>query len=125
MISIDHESKRVIRRLVNLLVPPGLKANERRTLAKAAKLSDETLRQLRSRQSFSFETFVRLALARGVPAETLTNLTQTETDRLSEGEAQWLEYGRELNEMEKIQFVELIKFVRNRWERLKPREGTR
>lgn len=119
MVAIEQETKRVTKRILNLLVPAGLKASERRRLAKSAKLSDVTLRQIRQRQSFSFETFVRLALARGIAPEALTDLKQTETQHLSAGEIRWLEYGHELDDAEKVEFVELIRFIRARWGKLK------
>jgi len=119
MRSIDHEAIAITKKVLNLLLPPGIKATERRELARRANLVDDTLRHLRTRQSFSFETYVRLALARGIAPATLTDLKQTETEHLSEGEVRWLEYGCELNDAERTEFVEMIKFIRARWGKLK------
>jgi hypothetical protein len=59
---------------------------------------------------------IRLLLARGVSAETLAQLPQTDFSKLSKGEAIWLELGRKLTEGEKFQYAELIEYFRARWE---------
>ncbi|WP_347359654.1 hypothetical protein [Bdellovibrio sp.] len=58
---------------------------------------------------------IRLLLARGVSASTLENLPQTETSKLSRGEIEWNELGRELSEEEKREFASLIRYLLIRW----------
>ncbi|GIL18737.1 MAG: hypothetical protein BroJett040_24880 [Oligoflexia bacterium] len=61
------------------------------------------------------DTMIRLLLARGVSASTLENLPQTETSKLSRGEIEWNELGRELSEEEKREFASLIRYLLIRW----------
>ena len=85
-------------------------------MAKAAGISIETLRTTLKRQTMNADTLIRLLLARGVSAQTIENLPQTELDQLSQGEVEWLELGRELNEAEKREFASLVRFLLIKWQ---------
>lgn len=119
MDKLERDTKLALRRLLNMLVPKGMKGKERAALAQTAGISPETLRHVLTRQSLSADTLLRLLLVRGVSMKALANLPQTNFEKLSEGEAEWLEYGRELGDAEKIEFVALIKYIRARWGQLK------
>jgi hypothetical protein len=93
-----------------------MNAKERRALAEKAGISAETLRTNVRRKSFNADTLMRLLLARGVSAETLSHLPQTDFSKLSKSEVIWLELGRKLNDAEKVQFAELVEYLRVRWD---------
>lgn len=113
---IDVESKTVLEELLHLLIPPGMTAAERRELATKAGLNPNSLRVGVHRRSLGADTLLRLMLARGIAARTLKQLPQTELDKLSRGEGEWLSLGRELTEKERIEFAGLVRFMRARWD---------
>jgi hypothetical protein len=101
--------------LMDFIVPASMSSRERHSLAEKAGISGETLRKNVQRKSFNADTLIRLLLARGVSAETLAQLPQSDLSKLSKGEAIWLELGRRLTDGEKFQYAELIEYFRARW----------
>jgi len=111
----DQEVKAVLQKLLDFIVPPGMTANERAQIAAKAGISVNTLRTNLRRKTINADTLIRLLLARGVQAKALTELPQLDTSKLSKGENNWLILGRQLSETERVEFAELVKFVRTRW----------
>lgn len=99
-----------------MLIPPGMSPAERRELAAKAGLNPNSLRVGVHRRSLGADTLIRLMLARGIAARALKQLPQTELDKLSQGETEWLSLGRQMNEKEKVEFAGLVRFMRGRWE---------
>lgn len=118
MRKIDQEAKYVLHKILCFVAPAAMKASERAQLARAAGINPDTLRHLLKRESLHADTLIRLLLARGVSAKAITNLPQTEFSELKPGEARWIEYGRALTEVEKIEFVEIVDYIRQKWSRL-------
>ena len=106
--------------LFDLLVPKEITPKERKALAKKAGISEGTLRANIHRKTLNAATLVRLLLARGVSRKTLVDLPQTETSKLSDGEASWIKLGRELSETERIEFSALVGILRSKWRLKKP-----
>lgn len=111
----DKRVKQTLQKLLGFLIPAGMSPKEREALAKNAGISAETLRTSLKRQSMNADTLIRLLLARGVTTQTLENLPQTDLKSLPPGEAEWLELGRELSEMERKEFSGLIRYLRIKW----------
>lgn len=116
MSSVDRRVKQTLQKVLSYIAPKGMNAKERAELAKAAGISVETLRTTLKRQTMNADTLIRLLLARGVSAQTIENLPQTETDQLSQGEVEWLELGRELTEAEKKEFAGLVRYLLIKWQ---------
>ncbi len=119
MSNTDKEVKIVLSKLLEFIVPEGMSPKERRRLAAQAGISEETLRKNLQRKSLNADTLIRLLLARGVSAKALAAPQQADLSKLSEGEAGWAEFGRKLSEAERTEFVELLKYLRSRWDLLK------
>ena len=92
-----------------------MKSKELTKLAKAAKLSPETIRQLRRRKSLTAQTLVRLLLAIGVKAKDITNLPQKQTASLSHAKIEWNKFGSTLTESEIKEFLSFFKHVKKNW----------
>lgn len=120
MSDMDKRAKQTLSKLLTWLVPSGMTTKERNTLAKNSGISAETLRTTLKRQSMSADTLLRLLLARGVEQQALENLPQTNFKAISSGEAAWIDLGREMSEVERKEFAELIRFLRNKWN-IKPK----
>ncbi|MGZ3745076.1 MAG: hypothetical protein ACXVBQ_14535 [Pseudobdellovibrionaceae bacterium] len=112
----DRRIKQSLQRLLLFIVPKGMTAKERTSLANSAGISVETLRTTVKRQSLNADTLIRLLIARGVSAQTIENLPQTELVHLSQGEIEWMELGRELSEGEKKEFSGLVRFLLIKWQ---------
>ncbi|MBS1983232.1 MAG: hypothetical protein JST16_03590 [Bdellovibrionales bacterium] len=115
MSKLDDEVKLILERLLALVVPKGMTTKERRQLAKKAGISDETLRSGIRTRSLRSDTLLRLLRARGVSAKTLATLPQSDPAELNHGDFVWLDYGNQLSEAEKVEYVGLIRFIRSKW----------
>jgi len=115
MSELDKEVKIVLSKLLDFIVPSGMNAKERRQLADRAGVSEETLRKTTQRQSLNADTLLRLLLARGVSLKTLVNLPQTDFTKLPPGETDWLQFGREASDIEKREYVALLRFLNSKW----------
>lgn len=115
MAKLDEEVKLVLERLLSIVVPKGMSPRERRHLAKKAGISDETLRAGIRNRSLRSDTLLRLLLARGVSPKTLATLPQSDVTQLNRGDFVWLDYGTQLTEEEKIEYIGLIRFIRSKW----------
>lgn len=111
----EQEIEKVLEELLSLVVPEGMSAKERNQFAGRAGISPETLRTNIKRKTLNATTLIRLLLARGISPKTIIDLPQTEHARLSKGESDWLKFGRELGEDEKVEFVSLLKVLRSKW----------
>lgn len=115
MASIDKQINQVMQKVLAMVAPKGMTSSERRELAKAAGISHESLRTTLKRKTMNADTLIRLLLARGVSASSIENLPQSEASKLSRGELDWIELGRELSEDEKREFSSLIRYMVGRW----------
>lgn len=115
MSKLDNEVELILERLLALVVPKGMSAKERRQLARRAGISDETLRAGIRNRSLRSDTLIRLLVARGVSPKTLASLPQSDSAELNRGDFVWLQYGSQLTEDEKVEFVSLIRFIREKW----------
>ncbi|MBS1983259.1 MAG: hypothetical protein JST16_03730 [Bdellovibrionales bacterium] len=116
MAKLDDDVELILERLLKLVVPVGMGTRERRQLAKKAGISDETLRAGIRNRSLRSDTLIRLLVARGVSPKTLASLSQSDAGQLNRGDFVWLEYGNHLTEQEKVEFVSLIRFMKDKWE---------
>ena len=115
MKKIDTETRAVLEDLLQILIPSGMSASEKKELAGKAGLNPNSLRVGIHRKSISADTLIRLMLARGIAAKSLKQLPQTELHKLSKGESDWLELGRQSSEDERVEFTGLIRFLKSRW----------
>ncbi len=115
MSGLDKEVKFIVSKLIASIVPEGMSAKERQSLAQKAGISAETLRKNIRRRSLNADTLIRLLIARGVTSQTLANLPQLDLSKLSKGESEWIQLGHELTEAEKLEFNSLIRYLRSRW----------
>ena len=115
MASIDKQINQVMQKVLAMVAPKGMTSSERRELAKAAGISHESLRTTLKRKTMNADTLIRLLLARGVSASSIENLPQSEASKLSRGELDWIELGRELSEDEKREFSSLIRYLVGLW----------
>lgn len=115
MSDIDKRAKQTLSKILNWLIPAGMTTKERNTLAKNSGISPETLRTTLKRQSMSADTLLRLLLARGIDQNNLENLTQTNLKALPKSEADWIELGRILSDVERKEYTELVRFLRDKW----------
>lgn len=115
MSDLDKEIKVILSKLLDFVAPPGMNAEERRHLAQRAGVSPETLRKTTQRKTLSADTLLRLLIARGVSVKTLVNLPQNDFTKLPPGEADWLQFGREVSDIEKREYVGLLRFLNSKW----------
>lgn len=101
--------------LTDTLVPKDGSVKAIKSLAAELRLSEETLRTIRKRNSFSIDTMARLLLRKGIgPAEIEAFLLQPPPSP-SEGELRWARVGEQLNDKEKILFADLVEDFLRRW----------
>lgn len=120
MAKIDADAKEVFRDWLDFLLPEDLSPKELENLAKRAKLSTEALRKLkrRDRRGMSTDTFIRLALSRGVTANTLISslFKIDKKSKLDQTEIDWIKYGAGLDSEKRKEFLDLIKYLRKTWD---------
>ncbi len=116
--NVNSNTKLVLSRWMKFLVPASMSTKERRKVAARAGVSDETLRSSIRRQAINGDTLIRLFLARGISVQYLLELQQTERSAMSRGESLWAEVGLELSEVEKAEFAEIVRYLRDRFWRM-------
>ena len=116
--NINNDTKLVLARWIKFLVPEAMTADEKRKTAQRAGISHETLRKSVQRRSLNSDTLIRLSLARGISVRSLLDLPQTERSAMSKGEVIWADIGVELSEEEKVEFAEIVRFLRDRFRRM-------
>ena len=120
MAKIDTEVKEVFGDWLDFLIPKSLTPKELKNLAKKAKLSTEALRKLRSRerQGMSTDTFIRLALSRGMTPNALVSslLKPNRKSKLDQTEIDWIKYGAGLEPKKRKEFLDFIKYLRKTWD---------
>jgi len=114
--SLDARVRIVLEKLMAFIVPEGMSVKDRNDLAQRAGISPETLRKNLQRNSLNADTLIRLLLARGVTTETLTTLPQLNLETISKGEQAWLQFGLEITDRERLEFLELLRYIMLRWE---------
>lgn len=115
MANIDKQIHQIMQKILAMIAPKGMSPSERKELAKSAGISPESLRTTLKRKTMNADTMIRLMLARGVPASAIENLPQSEPSKMSRGELDWAEVGRELSEEEKREFSSLVRYLVARW----------
>ena len=112
MTIMDKNVEKILSDWANRVVPEGMSAPEIRKFAEKAGLNWETLRNVRRRKSFKADTIVRALLASGVDPKALLNLPVNPKSSLLPNEKEWIQFGRTLAEKERLEFVDLIKHVK-------------
>lgn len=114
--NMDKQVKLVLDSLIAFAAPKGFSPTERAKIAKKAGLSPATLRAMSWRRTVNADSLIRLLIARGMSAQSLSNLPQTEFSPVKESEIQWFKIGQELTSEKKMAFIQLIKFLQNQWD---------
>lgn len=112
----EKDVEKVINSLIDRIYPKGMKTRELKELAKSAKLSPETIRQMRRRKSLTTQTLIRLLMAIGVKSNDITNLPQNGRSGLSNEHTEWNKLGTSLSTAEVKEFTSFIKYVRKHWQ---------
>jgi hypothetical protein len=108
-------SKSIISNWISWLVPKGMKTPDIEALAKSAKISPGTIRQIRNRGSVSADTIVSLMLARGVSKDQLENLSQDGKSSFSKSLTEWNRIGNKLSEEERQKVLQVMKLLLENW----------
>ncbi len=95
-----------------------LNAKIRKKISQEGGISDETLRTARQRGSMNLDTFLRILYARGVDLKKFVNNVRTSKfSPLLPKEAEWLRFGMQISENDRGAYLDLLKFLENRWKK--------
>ena len=119
MAKIDDDAQKVMEAWMDFLIPQDISPKELRDLAKKSRLSSEALRKLkgRHRKGMTTDTFIRLAIGRGMPASSLISmvLKGPKKSNLDSSEVAWINYGAGLTTKKRNEFLDFIKYIRKTW----------
>jgi hypothetical protein len=117
MRKIDSDVDNLEKKVIEFLVPEGMVPKERDKLAKKAGLSPESLRNIvRRKGKMTANSLFRLLIAKGVETQDLAYPKQSNYKKLTKGEVDWIEMGKDLDETEKREFSSLVRYLRSRFD---------
>ena len=119
MAKIDSDSEKIFNSWLDFLLPEEMSSKEIEALAQKSKLSAAALKKLkqRYRRGMSTDTFIRLALCRGLSPKSLVSTLLKIENRsvLDQTEIDWILYGLNLNKRKRKEFLDLIKHICKTW----------
>ncbi|MCY4644910.1 MAG: hypothetical protein OXB88_09855 [Bacteriovoracales bacterium] len=105
----------ILAKLIDQLIPKRIPKGELNKICKATGLSASTLRMVRSRQTLSADTLIKLLLAHGASAETIGNLPRLRPSKICESLTLWNKIGLNLGSRERIVLGRFIKTMTSEW----------
>ena len=112
MDKISEKVNSVLTDWANRTVPDGMSAREIKKFGKQVNLNWETLKSIKKRKTYRADTIVRALLGSGVTMKTLTDLPINPKLSLLPKEKEWIQFGRSLSEKERVEYIKLLKHVR-------------